>query len=571
MELFGIEIKRSKSDKKKGQTFAPPSNDDGAIQIESTDTSVQFAGNHGYVFDLDNVPQDEYELLSTYRELSLQPDIDEAIQEIANEAIITDEMKQSVSIILDDIDVSDGIKNKIRDEFDHILKLLKFKTDGYGIFRKWYVDGKLFYHKVVDKSSAKKGIVDVVQLDPMNMKLIRELKKQRSGMVDMYDLKDIEEYFIFSNTSFGSDKAKTSSRGIESQNGLKISRDAVAYVPSGLVSADGQTVLSYLYKSIKPYNNLKLMEDSVVIYRVTRAPERRIFYVDVGNLPKGKAEQYLKDVMNRFKNKIVYDVSKGTINNRKKFQSMMEDYWLPRREGGKGTEVTTLPGGQNLGELEDVEYFKTKLYKSLNVPLSRFQQDGTTFNLGRTSEITRDEIKFAKFIARLRKKFSMLFDDLLRTQLVLKNIITPDDWEEWKEQISYDFLEDNYFQELKDAEILKDRLETLETLQRTEIIGKYISHDTVRREILKQSEDQIKEEDKKIEEEEKDDRWNSDEFGADGQFGSGFGQPPEPEPKPQPVTIVEPEVDKEEKPEPKKEPAKPKKVEPKPKPINTDK
>ncbi len=530
IELFGLKIGRAKEEEKKGQTFTTPKNEDGAIEIESTEAGINFAGSMGYAFDLDNVPSDEYELTVNYRNLALQLEIDEAIQEIVNEAIITDEFKQSVSIILDDVDTSDGIKDKIRDEFDHILKLLKFKNDGYGIFRKWYIDGKLFYHKVVDKSTAKRGIVDLIQIDPLNIKLIREYKKHRAEAVDLYDLQDIEEYYIYSEKPFGDARKESTNRN----QGLRINKEAIAYVPSGLMSSDGKVVLSQLYKAIKPYNNLKLMEDSVVIYRVTRAPERRIFYVDVGNLPKGKADQYLKDVMNRFKNKIVYDVNKGTINNRKKFQSMMEDYWLPRREGGKGTEVTTLPGGANLGELGDVELFQTKLYKSLNVPLSRFQQDGTAFNIGRSTEITRDEIKFSKFIARMRKKFSQLFDDLLKTQLLLKNIITPDDWEDWKDSISYDFLEDNYFQELKQSEILKDRLETLQLMQQAEIIGKYYSHDTVRREILKQTEEEINEEDKKIKEEESDPRWQ-DEFGAD-EDDNPFGQPAA-----TPVTIVDPD------------------------------
>lgn len=550
MELFGIEIKRAEAEKKKGQTIAPPKSDDGAIEVESTEAGINFASSMGYGFDLDNVPSDEYELTTNYRNLALQLEIDEAIQEICNEAIITDEFKQSVEIVLDEVDTSDAIKNKIRDEFEHILKLLKFKHDGYGIFRKWYIDGKLLYHKVVDGSSANKGLVDLIQLDPLNVKLVREFKKTRNAMIDLYELDDIEEYFIYSERPFGDARKEGANRN----QGLRIHRDAIAYVPSGLLSADGKMVLSHLYKAIKPYNNLKLMEDSVVIYRVTRAPERRIFYVDVGNLPKGKAEQYLKDTMNRFKNKIVYDVNKGTINNRKKFQSMMEDYWLPRREGGKGTEVSTLPGGQNLGELEDVEYFSAKMYKSLNVPLSRFQQESSAFNIGRTTEITRDEIKFSKFITRMRNKFSMLFDDLLKTQLVLKKVITPEDWENWKEDVSYDFLEDNYFQELKTSEILKDRLETLQLLQGTEIVGKYISHDTVRRNILQQSEDDIKDEDKKMKDEENDPRWSED-------FGEGEdddGIPPEPEqPESQPVHIVddpESKSDAEAKPEQDKKP-----------------
>lgn len=543
MEIFGYKItKRTQEDRPAGESFAQPRTDDGAIEIESNESGVNYAGTLGYSFDIDAIPSGEFELISTYRELALQPDIDEAVQEIANEAIITDEFKQTVAIVLDDVDTSDAIKQKIRDDFEEILKMLKFKSDGYGLFRKWYVDGKLFMHKVVDKNNLKKGIIDIVDIDPINIKLIRELKKKRDGQVELYDLQQTQEYYLYSQSPFADGKRGSNATSASTgKNALKIAKESIVYVPSGLVSADATMVLSYLYKAIKPYNNLKLLEDSVVVYRVSRAPERRIFYVDVGNLPKGKADQYLKDVINRFKNKIVYDVTKGTVNNRKKFQSMMEDYWLPRREGTRGTEVTTLPGGDNLGELGDVEYFKNKLYKSLNVPLSRFQQDGGAFNIGRTSEITRDEIKFSKFINRLRKKFSTLFNDLLRTQLILKNVITADEWEEWKEQISYDFLEDNYFQELKDSEILRERLETLQLVQQTEIVGKYYSHDYVRRNILMQTEEEIKDEDKKITDEEKDPKWKDGE----GDFGMGNddgGIEAEPEqPAPQPVTIVDPD------------------------------
>jgi hypothetical protein len=496
------------------------------------------------------MPTDEFDLLLTYRSLALQQEIDEAVQEIVNEAIITDDMKQSVAIILDDVDLSESIKTKIRDEFDYIMKLLKFKTEGYGVFRKWYVDGRLYYHKVVDETSAKKGIVQLVPIDPINIKLIREIKKSKEGQTDVYDLADIDEYFLYSRRPFIELKAgdRNSNQGQNTQ-GLKIPKEAVTHVPSGLLSADAKLVLSYLYKAIKPFNNLKLMEDSVVIYRVTRAPERRIFYVDVGNLPKGKAEQYLKDIMNRFRNKVVYDVNKGTINNRKKYQTMMEDFWLPRREGGRGTEVSTLPGGQNLGELEDVEYFKSKLYRSLNVPLSRFQQEGGAFNIGRTTEITRDEIKFSKFISRLRKKFAGLFDDLLKTQLIMKNIITIEEWDEIEQCISYDFLEDNYFQELKELEVNNDRVEALSNIVNSGAIGKYISHDYVRRNVLRQTEDEIVEEDKKIEEEKKDPKYQEeDEFGGGGDDignGGGFGNQPQDEPDPQ--NVQDDEEEQEEK------------------------
>lgn len=551
MELFGIEIKRKKESEKSGKTFAPPTQPDGAIEIETQEGGVNFAQQNGYAFDLDAMPTDEFELLLTYRSLALQQEVDEAVQEICNEAIITDDMKASVAVILDDVDLSEGIKQKIRDEFEHIMKLLKFKTEGYGVFRKWYVDGRLYYHKVVDETSAKKGIIDIIPIDPINIKLIREIKKSKDGQTDVYDLADINEYFLYSRRPFIELKAgDRNTQGNQNTNGLKIPKDAVTHVPSGLLSADAKLVLSYLYKAIKPFNNLKLMEDSVVIYRVTRAPERRIFYVDVGNLPKGKAEQYLKDIMNRFRNKVVYDVNKGTINNRKKYQTMMEDFWLPRREGGRGTEVSTLPGGQNLGELEDVEYFKSKLYRSLNVPLSRFQQEGGAFNIGRTTEITRDEIKFSKFISRLRKKFAGLFDDLLKTQLILKKVITFEEWDEIEQQITYDFLEDNYFQELKELEVNNDRIEALSNMVNSGAIGKYVSNDYVRRNVLRQTEAEIVEEDKKIEEEKKDPKYQEeDEFGDGGGEdignGGGFGNQPQDEPDPQNVADDKEDTDKE--------------------------
>ncbi len=551
MELFGIEINRKKGSHKSGKTFAPPTESDGALEIETTTGGgVNFAQQNGFSFDLDAMPTDEFELLITYRSLALQQEIDEAVQEIVNEAIITDNSKPSVSIILDDVELSAGIKNKIRDEFDYILSLLKFKTQGYGVFRKWYVDGRLYYHKVVDESSANKGIVQLVPIDPINIKLIREIKKSKDGRADVYELSDVEEYFLYSRRPFmeikGGDKTTQQS---SSSHGLRINKEAVTHVSSGLLSADAKLVLSYLYKAIKPFNNVKLMEDSVIIYRVTRAPERRIFYVDVGNLPKGKAEQYLKDIMNRFRNKVVYDVNKGTINNRKKFQTMMEDYWLPRREGGRGTEVSTLPGGQNLGELEDVEYFKNKLYRSLNVPLSRFMQEGGAFNIGRTTEITRDEIKFSKFISRLRKSFSSLFDDILKTQLILKKVITIEEWDEIEQSITYDFLEDNYFQELKELEVNNDRIEALSNVVNSGAIGKYISHDYVRRNILRQTEAEIESEDKKMDEESKDSKYKDEDDMDDMDDignGGGFGNQPQDEPDPQNIQDDEEESEKEE-------------------------
>lgn len=539
MEFLGFNISKIKNEKKEGLTFVEPTFEDGAVEIESGGMS-SYAANLGYSFDLDAIPENEHELAMTYRNLALQPDIDEAIQEIINEAIITDDLKESVSLVLEDVELSEGIKNKIKDEFDYILKLLDFKNNGYGLFRKWYVDGRLYFHKVIDNASSSKiGIRQLMPIDPLNIKLVREFKLKNPGQtpteMDIFDLSEIEEYYIYSRVPFDGDTR------VERKNAIRIPKEAIAFAPSGLLSANGKQVLSYLYKSIKPYNNLKLLEDSVVIYRVTRAPERRIFYVDVGSLPKGKADQYLKDVMNRFKNKIVYDVSKGTINNRKKFQSMIEDYWLPRREGGRGTEVTTLPGGEQLGELTDVEYFKTKLYKSLNVPLSRFQGDSTAFNIGRTTEITRDEIKFNKYIQRLRIKFSTLFNDLLKTQLILKRVMTYEEWDEIEAHVTYSFLEDNYFSELKEVELMNDRVGMLTTLDQSGSIGKYYSHNFVRREVLKQSEDEIAQMDKEIQEELSNKLlYPSDE---EDDSGGGFGSP---EPKAPPAKKPAPEPKDEE-------------------------
>lgn len=500
MELFGFKVGKNKEDVRKGTTFVPPTKEDGALEVEVNDTTVSnFAAQLGYTFDLENIPNDEYELIQAYRKLSLEPEVDEGVQEIINDAIITEDRKQSVSIILDELDLSDKIKDKIVEEFEEVLNLLDFKNNSYNIFRRWYIDGRLYYHKVIDKNKPQNGISDVIHIDPFNIKLVREIKQKNEGGLEspLYDLKDVQEYYIYASKPI---IGKENQAKYNHKTALKIPKEAVTFVPSGLVSADGKIILSYLYKSIKPFNDMRLMEDSSVIYRVARAPEKRVFYIDVGNLPKNKAEQYLKDVMNRFRNKVVYDVATGKVNNRKKFMSMIEDYWLPRREGGRGTEISTLPGGENLGVMEDVEYFKTKFYKSLGVPMSRFQSDGqpTAFNIGRTTEITRDEVKFNKFIKRLRKKFSFLFDDLLKTQLVLKKIITLDEWKEIQHDITYSFLEDNYFSELKELEVWNDKLNLIQQMQQAGVIGKYISHDTVRREIMKQSEEMIKEEDKKI-------------------------------------------------------------------------
>jgi len=489
-DIFSLFRKNKKPDKK-GITFARPLNDDGAIDIDINYND--YAAQISQIFDLDRIPTDEYDLINIYRTMSLQQEIDEAIQEIVNEAIITDEMKSTVNIVLEDVDLSNNIKNKISDEFNNILKLLNFKNKAYNLFNRWYVDGKLIFHKVIDVNKPSNGIINIIPIDPLHIKYVREIPKIRnkdSGDIDLFDLEKIDEYFIYSQIPI-TQKDNTSVH--LAKNGVKIPKKAITYSTSGLTDESGKTVLSYLYKAIKPWNNLKSMEDSMVIYRMTRAPERRVFYVDVGNLPKGKAEQYLKDIMNRFKNKIVYNASTGAVSNQKKYQSMIEDYWLPRREGGRGTEIDTLPAGTNLGEIDDTKYFKDKLYRALNIPLSRFQQDGAAFNIGRTTEITRDEVKFAKFISRIRKRFSFIFDDILKTQLILKKIITEEEWDEIVNDINYMFVEDNYFSEFKEIEIFRERIDTVASMQSADLIGTYYTHDWVKKNILKMTQNEIDE------------------------------------------------------------------------------
>lgn len=538
---------------KSGVTFVKPQNDDGAIDVDVSE--YQYAAQIQHAFDLDRIPTNEYELIHIYRTMSLNQEIDEAIQEIVNEAIITDEMKSSVSIVLSSVELSENIKDKISEEFDEIVRLLNFKNRGYNLFNRWYIDGKLVFHKVVDTKSKNKGLVDIVPIDPLNIKLIREMPVKRdkdANGLQLYDLSKINEYFLYSKAPIMG-KEKGSQESSES-TAVRIPRDAITYCTSGVTDETGRNVLSYLYKAIKPWNNLKLMEDSLVIYRVTRAPERRAFYIDVGNLPKGKAEQYLRDTMNRFKNKIVYDASTGTISNQKKYHAMIEDFWLPRREGGRGTEIDTLPGGQQLGEIDDVTYFKDKLYKSLNVPLSRFQQDSASFNIGRTTEITRDEVKFSKFISRLRKRFSYIFDDLLKTQLVLKKIITEDEWDEIVDDISYSFLEDNLFSEFKEMELLNERIELVGNLQNNEMIGRYYSKAWVQRNVLKMSDKEIEEMEKEIKEEEPEEEDSAFAAGHHAQFGPEeepeVPEPPQPEPEvpeqqPQPKQDNEKDEDEE--------------------------
>jgi len=471
INLFGYTIKRSDEDTENQPSFVPETNEDGAVDISG-------AGAYGTYFDLEGSVRNENDLVTRYREMSLMPECELAIDDIINEAINTDNMEASVSVRLDSLKVSDGIKTKIRNEFSEILRLLDFDNSGSDIFRRWYVDGRLYYHNVIDVTNTQSGIKELRYIDPRTIKKVREIDEDKDNANNEARLvKKTKEYFVYNEKGMS-----------EAQSGVKIAPDSVTYITSGVLDAPRKMVLSHLHKAIKPLNQLRMVEDAVVIYRLSRAPERRIFYIDVGNLPKGKAEAYLRDTMQRYKNKLVYDANTGEIRDDKKHMSMLEDYWLPRREGGRGTEISTLPGGSNLGEMDDVIYFQKKLYKSLNVPSSRLESENA-FALGRASEITRDEVKFSRFIAKLRKRFTHLFDDLLRKQLILKGVISPEDWDSMKENIFYDFLQDTYFAELKEAEIIRERLGLLNEID--QYSGKYFSKEWVQKNILQMHEDDI--------------------------------------------------------------------------------
>ena len=498
-KLFGFSIDDS-DDKLSPSAVSPvpPNNEDGVDHYMSS-------GFFGSYVDIEGVYKTEFDLIKRYREMALHPECDTAIEDIVNEAIVSDTNDSPIEIELSNLNASDGIKKKIREEFKYILDLLDFDKKSHEIYRNWYVDGRLYYHKIIDLKNPQEGIQELRYIDAMKMRYIRQQKKKEKSQYDRvmsknlrdqnpmdYDFPELEEYFIYNPKSTGTGNPMQTN----ATRGIKIAKDSITYCTSGLVDRNKGTTLSYLHKSIKALNQLRMIEDSLVIYRLSRAPERRIFYIDVGNLPKVKAEQYLRDVMMRYRNKLVYDASTGEIRDDKKFMSMLEDFWLPRREGGRGTEITTLPGGQNLGEITDIEYFKKKLYRALNVPPSRMDGEGG-FNLGRSSEILRDELKFTKFVARLRKRFSNMFNDMLRTQLILKNIVTPEDWEVMSEHIQYDFLYDNHFSELKESELMQERLGLVETAQ--PYVGKYYSQDYVRRKILRQTDEEILEQDQLIE------------------------------------------------------------------------
>ena len=476
--LFGFTISRQDNEAKQEgqQSFSPPSNDDGALTITS-------AAYYGTYVDLDGTAKNEVELISRYREMAMQPEIESAIDDIVNEAICQDDDGKIIQIILDDLEQPDKIKKAIKDEFSTILRMLNYTKMAQDIFRRYYIDGKLFYHIIVDREEPTKGIRELRYIDPRKMRKIREVKKQKDERTGVEVMNVVNEYYIYN------DKVTTGSSTNYGPVGTRITTDSVVSVVSGLMDSRRAVVLSYLHKAIKPLNQLRMIEDATVIYRISRAPERRIFYIDVGNLPKLKAEQYLRDIMVKYKNKLVYDANTGEVRDDRKFLSMMEDFWLPRREGGKGTEITTLPGGQNLGELEDVKYFEKKLYKSLNVPVSRLDPNQSGFSLGRVGEITRDELKFAKFVGRMRAKFSDLFDQCLRVQCVLKGICTDEEWKTFREYIHYNFIKDNNFTELKEAELMKERLSLLGEVD--PYTGRYFSQAWIQRNVLRLNDDEI--------------------------------------------------------------------------------
>ena len=502
-KLFGFKIQEKGVDKTKRIVSPVPPNEE-----DKSDYYIQ-SGFYGQYVDIEGVYKNEQDLVRRYREMALHPECDSAIEDVVNEAIVSDLNDSPVEIELSNLPASDKLKKIIRDEFKTIKDIMDFDRKAHEIFRNWYVDGRIFYHKVIDLKRPEDGIQEIRYIDPLKIRFIRRAEQSgpnpnfptpMSGSkdpIDIYQAPKIEEYYLYDpNAAMGTGGSISFRNDSKS---VKIAKDAITFITSGLVDRNKQTVLSYLHKAIKALNQLRMIEDSLVIYRLSRAPERRIFYIDVGNLPKIKAEQYLRDVMNRYKNKLVYNADTGEVRDDRKYMAMLEDFWLPRREGGRGTEITTLPGGQNLGELADIEYFQKKLYKSLNVPSSRIDVGGGGFNLGRSSEILRDELKFTKFVGRLRKRFSHVFNDMLKTQLILKNIITPEDWDILSEHIQYDYVYDNHFSDLKNNELLNDQLGVVAAME--PYIGRYFSAKYVREKVLRQSDTLMQEIDEQIKKE----------------------------------------------------------------------
>ena len=499
-QLFGFQINRKEG--RKGQSPVPP-NADEAIAVAA-------GGYYGTYVDTENQARNEYEMIRRYRDMALHPEVDSAVDEVVNEFIVSDSHDTPVEINLDNLDSGMGIKKKIREEFEYLKRLLNFDNRAHEIVRSWYIDGRLYYHKVIDLDNPKKGITELRYIDPMKIKKIRQKIDNKKNMDSLqrqavkgtaleYEYGTFIDYYLYNPKGFYKGGVLGPIGDMSLSQGVKMALDSITFCPSGLQDLNKRMTLGFLHKAIKSLNQLRMIEDSLVIYRLSRAPERRIFYIDVGNLPKVKAEQYLRDVMSRYRNKLVYDANTGEMRDDKKHMSMLEDFWLPRREGGRGTEITTLPGGQNLGELKDVEYFKKKLFNSLNLPPSRLTDDNKGFNLGKTTEVLRDELKFTKFIGRLRKRFSEMFQDVLKTQLILKGVVALEDWEDMKEHIQYDFLFDNHFNELKNIEMMNQRMATV--TQMDPFAGKYFSVQYVRKHILGQTNKDIRELDKEMQSE----------------------------------------------------------------------
>mgnify|MGYP003303506249 FL=1 len=491
-QLFGFQINRK--EKGRGQSPVPPNADDG--------TAVAAGGYFGTYVETDAQARNEYDLIKRYRDMSLHPECDSAVDDIVNEFVVSDATDTCVNIDLTNLQVGASVKKRIREEFEYVKRLLNFDMRAHELIRNWYVDGRTYYHKVIDLKDPQKGITELRYIDPLKIRRVRQ-KIKKVDQVDPLAIRgtalehewgDYVDYYVYNPKGYGRQSAMIGTGDFSSNQGIKIAYDAITYVHSGLQDMNKRMHLSFLHKGIKSLNQLRMIEDALVIYRLSRAPERRIFYIDVGNLPKVKAEQYLRDVMARYRNKLVYDAATGEIRDDKKHMSMLEDFWLPRREGGRGTEITTLPGGQNLGELKDVEYFKKKLYNSLNLPPSRLTDDNKGFNLGKSTEVLRDELKFTKFIGRLRKRFSGIFHDTLKTQLILKGVIAPEDWDDMQEHIQYDYLHDNHFNELKELEMETSRINLV--TQMDAFVGKYYSVDYIRRSILGHKDEEIKEQDK---------------------------------------------------------------------------
>src|SRR6056300_1603066 len=472
IRLFGFEIKRQKDeDPKKLPSIVPARDDDGAGYVTAS------GSHYGQYINIDgDDSKDNYQLIMKYRGVSMHPEVDAAIEDITNESISSNEEGQSIHVYMDNLKVSDSIKKQIKNEFDNIISMLGFNELGHDIFRRWYVDGRIFHHLVVNESNLKAGIQEIRPIDSAKMRKVKQVKKKKDPETGAQLIEKVVEYYIY--------QEKPGS----TNSGIKMTLDSISYCTSGLLDESRKKVVSYLHKALKPINQLRMMEDALVIYRLARAPERRMFYIDVGNLPRGKAEQYMKDIMSKYRNKLVYDAKTGEIRDDRKHMSLLEDFWLPRREGGRGTEISTLPGGENLGQIDDIVYFQKKMYRALNVPINRLEQE-SQFSLGRSSEITRDELKFQKFIDRLRRRFAHLFLNILKKQLVLKGIITEEDWNNWKSDLVLEFAMDNHFTELKDAEILREKLQSLDQI--SNYVGEYFSKEWVMKNVLHFNDEKI--------------------------------------------------------------------------------